>query len=241
MPRIKMTIEYDGTAYSGWQIQKNAHSVQGEIENALSIIFRKEVLVTGAGRTDAGVHARNQIAHCDVIKTDLKRLRKSINGLVKKDIVVKSIELCKPDFHARFDAKSRLYKYYITRVPTALNRNFAWYISYPLDIALMNIAADKIKQISNFKSFCKAHSSNKTYDCIVTESDVFERDEVVIFKIKANRFLYGMVRALTGTLVQIAAGKMTLDDLTALADARDRTMVGLTAPASGLVLEEIEY
>ena len=242
MPRIKLIIEYDGSAYGGWQKQINSKTIQGELERAIAIVCKEPVLVTGAGRTDSGVHARNQVAHCDVPeKTDLTKLLKSVNGLVNNDIVVKRIENCKADFHARYDAKSRIYKYYISKTPTAVNRNFAWYISYPLNVTLMQKAAQQIERINNFKSFCKAHSSNKTFECQVTKSSFFINNETLVYEIAANRFLYGMVRAIVGTLVQIGSGKIKPDDLISIAEAKDRSKVKMNAPAKGLILEQVDY
>lgn len=241
MPRIKLTIEYEGTAYNGWQKQNNGKTIQGEIEQALKTFCRQEISLIGAGRTDAGVHALNQVAHCDVPDVDNRKLLNSINGLVNKNIVVKKIENCNADFHARYDAKTRLYKYIISKVPTAINRNFAWYISYPLNITLMQVAANRIKETRDFQSFCKAHSSNKTYDCIIYKSAFFIKDDLLIYEIEANRFLYGMVRAIMGTLVRIGSGKLNPDDLSGIIHSKDRTQVPFTAPAKGLVLHNIRY
>ena len=249
MPRIRITVEYDGRAYSGWQLQKNGKTIQGEIENALKIIFKNRIVVTGSGRTDAGVHARNQVAHFDITKlTDttaekdaLYKLKKSLNGLVEKDIVIKKLELCHPEFHARYDAKSRTYRYFITQTPTSVNRNFTWYISYPLNFTLMQSAASEFLRIKDFKAFCKTGSSNKTTLCTIIKSCWFKRDGLWIYEIKANRFLYGMVRAIVGSMIALGQGKIEWKQFLEILHAADGYAVSYLAPAHGLFLEKITY
>lgn len=250
MPRIKLTIEYDGTRYSGWQFQNDVKTIQGELEKALKTICKKHIAVTGSGRTDAGVHARNQIAHCDFPedlsaslswKDKLYKLRKSINGLIEKDIVVKDIEISNPEFHARYDAKSRIYRYYISKTPTSINRNFSWYIPYSLDFTLMQTAANDLTQIGDFKAFCKTGSGNKTTFCKVIDSTWNADDESMTYNIEANRFLYGMVRGIVGTLVLLGSIKISYEEYLEIINNQRQQKIKLLAPPNGLFLEQINY
>ena len=241
MHRIKLTIEYDGTAYYGWQFQKNQVSVQEEIERALSIIFKMDIRIIGAGRTDTGVHARNQIAHLDVPEFDLSKLKQSLNGILKVDIRIKDVTECAADFHARFDASKRYYRYQICQIATAINRAFAWQIFFPINIALMQEGAEIIAGAKDFKSFCKTKSDVKNHLCDIFESHWFIKDDLLVYEIAANRFLHGMVRAIVGTLIDLGRGQIDLAFLKKIIEGRDRTQVLNTAPAHGLFLEKIVY
>ncbi len=241
MRRVKAVFEYDGTNYYGWQLQKGQRTIQGEIEQALKIIFKKRIPVTGSGRTDTGVHARNQVAHFDIPEFDLKILKRSLNGLLNDDIVVKSLEESDSQFHARFSATKRLYRYYISTQPTALNRYYAWTILLPLNLTLMQTGAERIKQVQDFRSFCKVKSEVKHHRCSIFGSHWFRKDDLLIYEIAADRFLHGMVRAIVGTLVALGSGKITLAEMERIIDSGDRRLVPQTAPARGLVLENVEY
>jgi len=241
MPRIKLQIEYDGTGYAGWQFQKGQLSIQEAIENALRIIFKTDIRITGAGRTDAGVHARNQVAHCDVPASDPEKLKRSLNGMLNRDVVVKDIKPCHDNFHARYDAVSRRYCYYIALRATALKRHQSWHISSPLNFSLLQAGAEIIRQIRNFQSFCKKESSEKHFLCEVFSSRWFFEKEMLVYEISANRFIHGMVRALVGTLIELGRGKLSMVDLQRITEAKDRCLVPYSAPAKGLVLEEIVY
>ena len=241
MHRIKLTIEYDGSNYYGWQFQNKQVTIQEEIERAVSIILKMDIRVTGAGRTDTGVHARNQVAHLDIPDFDLDKLKQSINGILKPDIRIKNIEKCTDDFHARFDAKIRYYRYQLSQNPTAINRAFAWQIFFPINITVMQEGAKIIAGIKDFKSFCKTKSNVKNHLCDISISRWLFKDDLLIYEIAANRFLHGMVRTLVGTMMDVALGKYTIDDFGQIFNARDRTLAGQAAPAKGLVLEEIIY
>jgi tRNA pseudouridine38-40 synthase len=249
MPRIKLTIEYDGTQYGGWQLQKNTKTVQGEIENALHILFKKRIALTGSGRTDTGVHARNQCAHCDIPENrtgensefEPDKLKKSINALLEKDIVIKKVEIARENFHSRYDAISRIYKYYITKNPTSVGRNFSWYISYPLNLTLMQIAAEDIAGINDFQSFCKTGSSNKTTKCTIKESRWIKKSDLLIYEIEANRFLYGMVRGIVGTIVSLGSAKINYEMYREILLNKLKKGVSFMAPPKGLFLEHIKY
>lgn len=241
MHRIKLTIEYDGTEYFGWQLQKNQVSIQEEIERALSIIFKMDIHIVGAGRTDTGVHARNQIAHLDIPKFDLDKLKSSLNGILEPNIRIKEVSRCAIDFHSRFDAKIRYYRYAISLKPTAINRAFAWQIFFPIDLDLMQEGAKIIFNTKDFKTFCKTKSDVKNHLCEISESQWFYKNDLLIYEIAGNRFLHGMVRAIVGTLVDLGRGQIDLKHLKKIIEKRDRTLVLNTAPAHGLFLEKIIY
>jgi tRNA pseudouridine38-40 synthase len=242
MERIKLVLEYDGTNYSGWQIQSGQHTVQEELEQALNIYIRKPVRIIAAGRTDAGVHARNQVIHCDLPEgTDLRKLVHGLNGITNQDVVIKSAEQVRGDFHSRFDAKSRRYRYYISTRRTAIHRNYVWTVTHPLNKTIMQAGARIISAYENFQSFCKIKSEVAHYNCTIYDSHFLQENGLLIYEIKANRFLHGMVRAITGTLVQLGMGKLTLKEVHHLIAARDRRLVPATAPAKGLILEEVTY
>lgn len=241
MLRIIITLEYDGANYYGWQFQKGQITIQEAIEKALFTIFKKKIRVTGAGRTDAGVHARNQIAHFDIPTYDVNKLKNSLNGLLERDIRVKNIQIGKADFHSRFDARSRRYCYYISQFPTALYRNYSWQVSSPLNLTLMQEAALFIGLTQNFKSFCKVKSEVKNYQCTIYQSRWFFSEALLVYEIEANRFLHGMIRAMVGSMVEVGNGKINLSEFKAIIGAGDRTLVKTSAPAQGLFLEWISY
>ncbi len=241
MPRIKLTIEYDGSDYFGWQYQNNQRSIQEEIEKALSIIFREKIRITGAGRTDSGVHARNQVAHADIPERDLSGVKRSLNGILDKDIVIKEIDECETDFHARYDATSRLYRYYVSLNPSAINRRYSWTVHSKLNLMLMQIGAGIIRDTKEFRSFCKVKSEVKHHRCEIHKSEWVFKEELLVYEIAANRFLHGMVRAITGTLIELGRGRITLMDFYEIIKSGDREMVPYTAPAHGLFLENIKY
>jgi tRNA pseudouridine38-40 synthase len=240
--RLRLLIEYEGTNYSGWQIQRGNCTIQGEIEAALNIILHKPVRITGAGRTDSGVHARGQIAHLNVdLSQDLKKLQASLNGLLSRDVRIKDISKVNDDFHARYSAIGREYCYLLSRKPSALFRNFSWYIPYALDVDRMRHATTYIIGKHDFRSFCRAISTVKHHYCIVQEAKWFEEDEMLKFIIKANRFIHGMVRALVGTLIDVGRGKLNGHDFKEILLTRNRIYAGQSAPAKGLILEKIYY
>ncbi len=241
MQRIKLIIEYDGGGFAGWQYQTGQPTIQAEIENALHIIFKKNIKITGAGRTDAGVHARGQVAHLDIPECDLYKLQRSLNGILPKQIVIKKAENCDIDFHARFSAVSRRYRYYISLQPLAINRHQAWYINYRLNLQSMKRAAAIIAETSDFQAFCKIKSEVNHYRCHIFRSRWFYKDELLIYEVKANRFLHGMVRALTGAMIDVGRGHFTLNEFSGIIKAKDRTLLRTTAPAKGLILEEVDY
>lgn len=243
--RVKLIIEYDGTEFCGWQLQKNAITIQGEIEKALQVLFNSHIGIIGSGRTDTGVHATGQVAHFNLPAGKemfpLWKLKKSLNGLIPDGIAVKQVTACPSSFHSRYDAKERCYRYYITTEPTALYKKFRWYIAQPLNITLMQKAANQLQKMNDFESFCKKGSSNTTYSCHIFSATWQKKGVDWVFEIKANRFLYGMVRSVVGTLVALGQGKIDFNTFLKVKDNPKIPATRFAAPASGLFLEKITY
>lgn len=246
--RYKITIEYDGTNYSGWQKQNNKPSIQSEIEKAIFMFSHENVEVAGSGRTDAGVHAIAQIAHFDLQKEiDPFRVVSAINHYLREQhnsIAIIGCEIVDENFHARFSAKMRKYKYVIhnNKYPTVLNLNRVWHIFFDLDIVKMQEAMTYLlcgkADFSSFRdSKCQAKSPMKTINSVSLTKNGSE----IIFEISARSFLHHMVRNIVGTLVDVGLGKITPGGFKEIIEAKDRTKAGMTAPASGLYLVETKY
>ena len=212
--RYFITFSYDGTRYHGWQIQPNGDSVQERLEWALSTLLRREVNVTGAGRTDAGVHARVMVAHFDFDEAiDCQQLCYKLNRLLPFDIAVQEVKQVSDDMHARFSATSRTYHYYIHTKKDPFRRAYSCEIHYPLDFALMNEAGKILTTYEDFGAFCKSHTDVKTTICHVTEARWVQTSETAwYFRITANRFLRNMVRAVVGTLIDVGRGKLSIEE-----------------------------
>ncbi|MBQ1650715.1 MAG: tRNA pseudouridine(38-40) synthase TruA [Prevotella sp.] len=241
--RYFIHLAYDGTRYHGWQIQPNGISVEGEIELRLSTLLRQPIDIVGAGRTDAGVHARHMVAHFDIEDgCDTKQLCYRLNRMMPPDICIYKIEKVADDLHARFSATSRTYHYYISTKRNPFNRQYTWLCHYDLDFELMNQAAEILMEYKDFASFCKSHTDVKTTFCNIIEAKWIKDDEgCYYFRIKANRFLRNMVRAVVGTLVEIGRHRLSLDDFRNVIEGKKRTMAGESMPANALFLEKIEY
>lgn len=245
MPRYKLTIEYDGTAYSGWQIQENTPTIQGALQAAFSHFYDQPIEVQCAGRTDAGVHAKGQVAHIDAPDArDTYAIAKGINAiLIPQPIVVKTAELVHDDFHARFDAKHRHYEYRILNRPSrcALDTDRVWDIFRPLDIGKMHEAAQFLIGKHDFNSFrsseCQSQYSVKTLDILEIEKD----GENVFIRCSAQSFLHNQVRIMVGTLAYVGVGKLQVSDVERIRDAKDRRAAAVTAPACGLYFMKVEY
>ena len=241
--RYFIHLAYDGTRYHGWQIQPNGISVEGEIELRLSTLLRQPIDIVGAGRTDAGVHARHMVAHFDFEDgCDTKQLCYRLNRMMPPDICIYKIEKVADDLHARFSATSRTYHYYISTKRNPFNRQYTWLCHYDLDFELMNQAAEILLEYKDFASFCKSHTDVKTTLCNIIEAKWIKDDEgCYYFRIKANRFLRNMVRAVVGTLVEVGRHRLSLDDFRNVIEGKKRTMAGESMPANALFLEKIEY
>lgn len=240
--RYFLWIAYNGSEYHGWQKQPNGLSVQEEIEHALAILFREPVEVVGAGRTDAGVHARQMVAHVDLPFIDsIDHVMMQLNGILPHAIAIEQIKAVRQDAHARFDAISRTYEYWIVTRKNPFYHNSATVIFAPLDFASMNRAASILYEYKDFTSFSKLHTDVKTNDCDIQEAYWEQRDEKWVFTITANRFLRNMVRAIVGTLIQVGKGKTTESEFRAIIEAKDRNKAGASVNPNGLYLVQVRY
>ena len=241
--RYFIYLAYDGSAYHGWQVQPNGNSVQAELQHALSIMLRGNIEIVGAGRTDAGVHARMMVAHFDTEQPfDTKQLSYRLNRILPRDISIDHIIPVANDMHARFTAISRTYHYYIHTQKNPFLWRYSCPIHYQLDFDLMNEAGRRLTTYQDFGAFCKSHTDVKTTLCNVTEAR-WEKlnDDRYMFVITANRFLRNMVRAVVGTLVDLGRGKISMDEFQHIVESRERTAAGESMPGNALFLWNVEY
>ena len=244
MQRYFIYLAYDGTRYHGWQIQPNGDSVQQQLMEALQTLLRREVVeVTGAGRTDTGVHAKLMVAHFDYDEAvNCTMLAYKLNRLLPPDISVFKVEPVDAEMHARFSAKARRYEYYVTTAKSPFMRQYRYKLHKAPDFELMNQAAKLLLQVEDFTSFSKLHTDVKTNICHVTRAEWSQVDEVTwVFNIQADRFLRNMVRAIVGTLLEVGYGKLTLEDFQQVIQQKDRCSAGMSVPAQGLFLADIQY
>ncbi|MCB2219241.1 MAG: tRNA pseudouridine(38-40) synthase TruA [Bacteroidetes bacterium] len=243
MHRYFIKLAYDGTPYNGWQIQKNAPSVQAVINEALTQLCRESINVVGCGRTDTGVHARVFYAHFDLSNPleDLLGLVRNLNHYLPKSIVIFNIFPVSPDAHARFDAILRTYRYYILRSKDPFKQAFSYFYHGPLDISIMNEGAELMQNFHDFTSFSKVKTQTKTNLCQIKEAYWTIEDNLLVFTISADRFLRNMVRAIVGTLLDMGKHKITLDELSAIIEHKNRAEAGYSVPAKGLFLENVIY
>lgn len=246
--RYFLELSYMGTAYHGWQIQANAVTVQGVIGEALCRLLGSKTALTGAGRTDTGVHASYYVAHFDTAANIYENDREReefvyhLNAILPGDIAVKSVAAVAESAHARFDAVSREYTYFIIPFKDPFRRLTAWLYRGQLDTEAMNAAAERLLVYDDFTTFCKLHSSNMTNICRVNQARWETMpDGTLVFTIRSDRFLRNMVRSLVGTLVDVGRGKTTVEGFEAALAARDLSLAGNTAPAEGLFLSDIKY
>jgi len=242
--RYFIIISFKGTSYHGWQIQPNSVTVQKILDEALSRILGERIATTGAGRTDTGVHASVFCAHFDSVSPDLairKNLIFRLNRFLPQDISVSKISRVLPDAHARFSAISRTYQYYISKTKDPFYDDSSWFLHGEFDLILMNEACGLLLNHSDFTSFSRIHSDVKTNLCKIFYAIWEESEGRLVFTIKADRFLRNMVRAIVGTMIKIGTGKMSLKEFEAIILAKDRCLVGKSAPAKGLFLLDIEY
>ena len=241
--RFKLTIEYAGTRYSGWQIQRNARTVQGEIDRAIREVTRvKQFELYGSGRTDAGVHALAQVAHLDIDSTvPAETLRRRINDTLPSDINILRIERVRHRFHARHDAVARSYIYQIARRRTAFAKAFVWWVKDDLDAALMRRGAAPFVGMHDFRAFSDDDPEHKSTQVLVESFDLHEDGDLLVVHIEASHFLWKMVRRLVGILVEVGRGALPVDDAAGLLAEASPLPARLTAPASGLFLERVYY
>lgn len=240
--RYFIKFAYNGTHYHGWQSQPNAVTVQETLEKALSLLFKKHIELVGAGRTDTGVHAKEMYAHFDFneqLETDFWIPK--LNSYLPKDIVIYEIIPVTAEAHARFDATSRTYEYYIHSFKDAFLTDLSWYHYYPLDLERMNEAASTLLEYTDFECFSKTNTDVFTYNCKITEAFWQKKGNQLIFTITADRFLRNMVRAIVGTLINIGQGKIEVAQLQKIIESKKRSKAGFSAPAHGLYLTQIKY
>ncbi|MBW1893232.1 MAG: tRNA pseudouridine(38-40) synthase TruA [Deltaproteobacteria bacterium] len=244
LKNFKLTIEYDGTDYHGWQIQKNDRTIQQEIEIALFTMTGERITLVGSGRTDAGVHALGQVANF-TSKTKLApdNFQNGLNSLIPEDIIIRECCLVDKQFHARFSAKSKTYHYQILnrKTPSAVGRQYEWFISQKLDIEAMKAAACHISGTHDFKAFEGTGSPRSHTTRSVITADIERDNDRIAFRIKADGFLRYMVRNLTGTLVDVGLLKINPEDIKSILASKDRSLAGPTAPPHGLFLINVEY
>ena len=239
--RFFIEISYKGTNYHGWQVQPNANTVQAEINKVLSTILNAKIEVMGAGRTDAGVHAKQMFAHFDYGKEfDVPKTMMKLNSFLKDDIVIHAIFSVSNDAHCRFDAISRVYKYNIVQSKNPFADD-AYFVHKKLNITAMNMACDYFLGKQDFTSFSKANTQTFTNDCNVVFAKWSQENDVLVFTIKADRFLRNMVRAIVGTMLEVGVGKISADDVKDIIAQKDRCLAGTSVPANALFLSKIEY
>ena len=251
--RYFIQLSYDGTGYHGWQVQPNGVSVQEVLQKALSTLLRQPTEVTGAGRTDAGVHASMMVAHfdwpadhegegCEEMPLDCTQLTYKLNRLLPPDVAVQAVRPVGPEMHARFSATRRTYHYYIHTRKDPFLRGYSWQVNVPLDFALMNEAAQALLEYSDFTSFSKTGTDVKTNICQLTEARWEQlKPGEWRFTVSANRFLRNMVRAIVGTLVEVGRHRMTISQMRHAIEAKDRQRAGESVPGHALYLTNIEY
>ena len=241
--RYFIYLAYDGSNYHGWQIQPNGNSVQAELQHAISILIREDVEIVGAGRTDAGVHARMMVAHFDTEQSiDTHELSYRLNRILPRDISIDRIIPVPENMHARFSAIARTYHYYIHTHKDPFRWRYSCPIHYQLDFNLMNEAGRLLTTYQDFGAFCKTHTDVKTTLCHMTEARWEKLDDGQYqFVITANRFLRNMVRAVVGTMIDLGRGKITMEEFLRIVESRKRTAAGESMPGNALFLWNIDY
>lgn len=246
MQRYFIQLSYDGTAYNGWQVQDNTpHTIQQLVNYTLSTLLSEQIVVTGCGRTDTGVHAIDFYAHFDSTVTDLhlnkyKWLYK-VNRMLPQDIAIKDILAVEPNANSRFDALSRTYQYIITRKKNPFQINKAYFLEHQLDVKAMNIAAALLFEYSDFSAFAKSNTQTLTNVCKIYKAEWVEQDDLLVFTVTADRFLRNMVRAIVGTLIDVGKGKIAVEDVKKIIESKSRSNAGFSVPACGLYLTKVEY
>ncbi len=242
--QLKLTLEYDGAQYNGWQLQRNAPTVQGAVEAALQRLLNQAVRVRVAGRTDTGVHALGQVVAFPLEREiELPRFQRSLNAVLPEDIVVKHLEKVPDSFNPRRDAVSRTYQYRIWRRPwrSPLWARSSWHVPYPLDVEAMSQAATLVIGDHDFSSFQGSDSVERNPHRTLFRSELRQEGDFLLYDVEARSFLRHMVRNIVGTLVDVGRGALSVEDFASLLAARDRTRAGLNAPPQGLFLVEVKY
>lgn len=240
--RYFIQFSYFGKAYHGWQSQPNAITVQEILEHALSMLLGKKITLLGAGRTDSGVHARQMYAHFDFDgKIDILDITYRLNAFLPKDIAVQQLFKMTSNAHARFDALDRSYAYWVVDIKNPFLEDAAYFVRHPLDMVLMNEAAQLLLGKQDFECFSKSKTDVNNYFCHIKKAEWSREGECLVFKITADRFLRNMVRAIVGTLLDVGAGKTEPHTVKAIIKSKDRTIAGVSVPAKGLYLTAVSY
>ncbi|MEI7675432.1 MAG: tRNA pseudouridine(38-40) synthase TruA [Bacteroidales bacterium] len=243
MNRYFIYLSYNGKNYCGWQIQPNGNTVQAEVEKGLAVLLRSSVGIMGAGRTDAGVHAEMMVAHFDTVSPieNITEFVERLNRILPLDISIQKILGVKSDAHARFDAISRTYKYYVTDVKDVFRNDLSYKVHGKIDFEQMNLAAKVLFDYTDFTSFSKLHTDVMTNNCKIMKAEWTFENGLWVFTIQADRFLRNMVRALVGTLLDVGRGKLNMDELRQIIEVKDRCKAGFSVPAHALFLADITY
>jgi tRNA pseudouridine38-40 synthase len=241
MPRYFLELSYKGENYSGFQVQKNANSIQAEVEKAFKTLQRSKVVMTGSSRTDAGVHALQNFFHFDYDNEIHPHFIYKLNAILPDDIVVKDLIRVKPDAHCRFDAVSREYKYYVYRHKNPFLKDRAYYYPYKLEIEKMEEAAEMVKTYQDFTSFSKRRTQVKSFICKIEESKWIKENAGLVYYIKADRFLRGMVRALVATMLLAGRNRISMDGFKTIIEQKDCTKANFAVPGRGLFLIAANY
>lgn len=241
MSRYFLELAYKGKGFSGFQVQQNAVTIQSEVEKAFEILQKEKVVLTGSSRTDAGVHALQNYFHFDFDRELNKQFVYKMNAILPASIVIKNLIEVEPGAHCRFDALSREYDYHIYRFKNPFINDVSYYYPYKLSIDLLNQAACIIKEYSDFTSFSKRNTQVKSFLCKIETSEWVIKDDQLIYKVSANRFLRGMVRALTATMLKVGRQKMGLEEFRSVIEMKDCTMASFAVPAHGLFLTKVNF
>jgi tRNA pseudouridine38-40 synthase len=241
MPRYFLEVSYKGDQYSGFQVQDNANTIQSEIERAFQIFYKLNVALTGSSRTDAGVHALQNYFHFDWPEEFMQQQIYNLNAILPPDIVIKSVRSVSNDAHCRFHAINREYKYYTYFKKNPFLADRGWFFPFQIDKGLLNQCAEILKDYHHFEAFSKRNTQVKTFICTIEESFWTMENECLVYHVKANRFLRGMVRALVSTMLQVARGNLSLQQFKNLIEARKQSAADFSAPAKGLFLVRVNY
>jgi tRNA pseudouridine38-40 synthase len=245
--RYFLEVSYKGTNYSGFQTQRNANTIQAEIEKALLVLIKQPITLTGSSRTDAGVHALQNYFHFDnnnILhkgREKKKKLLYNLNAILPEDIVIKNLLFLSDNSHCRFDAVSREYKYYIYQQKNPFLNDRGYYFPYKLDLDAMKQAAELVKGHKNFITFSKKNTQVKSFECTIIESEWIIENNCTVYHVSGNRFLRGMVRALTATMLKVGRGKLSVNDFLEIISSKDSTKASFAAPAQGLFLISVKY
>jgi tRNA pseudouridine38-40 synthase len=239
---LRLLIEYDGSDFVGWQIQAQGRTIQGELARALKVLLQEDICPTGSGRTDAGTHALAQVAHFHTqSELPTERILRGLNGLLPRDIAVHQVEQVPADFHARYSAKRKRYRYRIHQGKSAINRLYTWVYDHPIDMESMRQSSLVLNGIHRFGAFCKQDPVPDDLHCTIYAAEWRREGRELIFEIEGNRFLRHMVRILVGTMFEIGLGKRPPNNLATLLQSGRRTEAGRTAPSRGLHLLWVRY